>query len=91
MSKKVKVEMLTSIAGNPDPRYGPGDISFSIGEIVELHPDQAKAWIAGGLAKLVNLPTPEPETTALEPSETVILSEAKPRRGRPPKQDTESE
>lgn len=76
--KKVKVEMLTSIAGNPDLRYGPDDINFSIGEIVELHPDQARAYIAGGLAKAV-AGAPEPETTSLQPQETAVLPEGKPR------------
>lgn len=80
--KKVKVEMLTSIAGNPDLRYGQEDINFSIGQIVELHPDQARAYIAGGLAKAVDgAAAPEPETTSLEVSETTTLPDAKKKLG----------
>lgn len=88
MSKKVKVEMLTSIAGNPDLRYGPDSINFSIGEIVDLHPDQARAWIAGGLARLavidppVTVAAPEaiPESTSIEVPENTSLPEARGRK-----------
>jgi len=75
---KVKVEMLTSIAGNPEPRYGLDDFAFSPGQVVDLHPDLARAWIAGGLAKAA-VPS-GPETTSLEPPETAVMPEGKPKR-----------
>lgn len=78
--KNVKVEMLTSIAGLPEPRYGLGDFGFSTGQIVELHPDLARAWISGGLAKALDVAAPVPESTSLEPPETAVLPEAKPKK-----------
>lgn len=85
MKKSVKVEMLVSIAGLPDPQYGLGEFGFGTGQIVELHPDLARAWIACGHAKSVEpvmaAPVvPMPETTSLEPPETAVLPEGKPKK-----------
>lgn len=80
MSKTVKVEMLVSIAGLPEPRYELGDFSFAMGQVVDLNPDLARAWVAGGIAKAVAASAPVPETTALKPAETAVLPEGKPKR-----------
>ena len=50
---KVKVKMLTGIAGNANPAYDLPEHGYSPEEIVELHPYLAERWIASGLAEAV--------------------------------------
>lgn len=78
MKKKVKVRMTTSIAGNPEPLYDLDGFSFQPEQIVELHPDLAKAWLTSGLA--VPFVEREVETTSIEAPETAVLPEGKPKR-----------
>lgn len=49
--KKIKVKMLTSISGNADGNYELESFSYGPGEIAEIHPKLAEAWIAGGIAE----------------------------------------
>lgn len=51
--KKVKVQIVKSIAGLRDPTYDLPEFDYQPGQIVELHPKLAKAWIASGTAKAV--------------------------------------
>lgn len=52
-AKKTKIKMLTSIAGNADPRYDlTHDFSFEVGKVYDVHAALAQAWIAGGIAEL---------------------------------------
>lgn len=57
----MKVCMCVSIAGHAEPMYGLGDFSFSPGDVVDLHPDLAEAWLANGHAEAA------PEEVAEEP------------------------
>ena len=50
---KIKVKMLTSIAGNANPVYDLPDHGYQFGQVVELHPDLAALWIASGKAEAV--------------------------------------
>ena len=49
--KKVKVEILRSVAGNANPQYDLPDHGYGPGDIVELHPELASKWIASGIAR----------------------------------------
>ncbi len=51
----MQITMQTSIAGHADPRYGLPDFGFAPGQVVDVHPDLAAAWVAAGIAA----PTPE--------------------------------
>lgn len=50
-AKQTKVKMLVSIAGHAEPRYDHADFSLAPGDVVELHPDLADAWVKGGHAE----------------------------------------
>lgn len=47
----MKVRILTSISGNPEPLYDLPHFSFSPGEIVEIDDELATAWINSGIAE----------------------------------------
>jgi hypothetical protein len=49
--KNRKIRFLSSIAGNEDPRYDLRTFGFQTGDLAELHPDLAAAWIASGIAE----------------------------------------
>jgi hypothetical protein len=50
----MKVRMLVSIAGNPNPQYGMAEgFSYRPGEAVDLHPTLAAHWIASGNAAAI--------------------------------------
>ena len=51
--KKIKVKMLTSIAGLANPDYDLPEHGYTVGDIVELHPQLAEAWIQSGTAEAV--------------------------------------
>jgi len=60
--QKTKVQMLTGIAGLANPHYDLPEHSFTVDQIVEVHPTLAAAWIDGGIAKAVTEPKQsEPE------------------------------
>lgn len=63
----MKVTIAISIAGHAEPLYDQEPFSYSPGQVVDLHPDLARAWIMSGVA--VALPA-EIETTSLEVPET---------------------
>jgi hypothetical protein len=50
-TKKIKVKMLHSVAGNADARYDLAAHGFRKGQTVALHPELAKSWIASGRAE----------------------------------------
>jgi hypothetical protein len=87
----MKIRMLTSIAGNADPRYGLDSFSFAPNAVVDVHKNLAAAWIASGAAEKVkgNAATPEAaeaepvaeaaaESANEAPAETVAESAAEP-------------
>lgn len=49
--EKVKVKMLTGIAGLANPAYDLPEHSYAPEQIVMLHPKLAEAWVAGGIAQ----------------------------------------
>jgi hypothetical protein len=55
---KMKVKMLTSIAGNANPRYDLPEHSFAPQQVVDLHPQLAAAWIHSGIAEEVEQQLP---------------------------------
>jgi hypothetical protein len=74
---KIRVKMLVSIGGLAESKYGLEDFSFEPGQIVELHPNLARSWIAGGLAEAIL----ERETASLEPEdETATLPPGSPKK-----------
>jgi hypothetical protein len=76
---KIRVKILVSIGGLAESTYGLEDFSFEPGQIVELHPDLARSWIAGGLAEGVL----ERETASIEPQdETAVLPPGSPKKPR---------
>ena len=48
---KTKLKMLMSVAGNADARYDLPAFAYKKGQIVELHSELAKSWIASGRAE----------------------------------------
>jgi hypothetical protein len=46
--QKIKVKLLTSIAGHSDEQYDQPDFGYAPGEVVELHPNLAAAWVSLG-------------------------------------------
>jgi hypothetical protein len=50
---KIKVKMLTSIAGLANPAYDLPEHGYQQDDIVELHPVLANAWIEAGIAEAV--------------------------------------
>lgn len=52
--KKRKIRFLTGIAGNADARYELPIFGFEAGDVTELHPDLAAAWIAAGIAEEID-------------------------------------
>ena len=51
-SNKVRVRVLTSVAGMPMPHYGiPGQFGYQPGQVVSLHPQLAEAWINSGIVE----------------------------------------
>jgi hypothetical protein len=67
---KIKVKMLTGIAGLPNPDYDLPEHSYAPEEIVMVHPTLATAWIAGGIAQAVReKPSPAERTAEVKPSE----------------------
>lgn len=46
----MRVLIQVSIAGNADPRYNLEEFSFQPGQIADVDPDLAQAWIASGVA-----------------------------------------
>lgn len=58
--KRVKVKMLTSMAA---PNW-----SLSVGDVTEVDPKVADAWVKAKLARLVD----EIETAAVEPPEKAV-------------------
>jgi hypothetical protein len=50
---KIKVKMLTSIAGLANPLYDLPEHGYQQDDIVELHPTLANAWIEAGIAEAV--------------------------------------
>jgi hypothetical protein len=51
---KVRVRILTSIAGLALPHYNiPGDFGYQPGQIVSMHPELAEAWIDSGIVERV--------------------------------------
>jgi len=70
---KTKLKMLMSVAGNADARYDLPAFAYKKGQIVELHPELAKSWIASGRAEaFVEEPAaPAPTKPAIaEPAKT---------------------
>jgi len=60
LMKRTKVKMCVSISGSPDPRDPAIALEFRPGQVVELHPDLAEAWIGSGLAvRIVEAKPPE--------------------------------
>jgi len=64
--------MRVSIAGGPEPRHDLGEFSFRPGQVAELHPDLAAAWIACGHASAW---TPE-DAQAVAPVKQMNMREA---------------
>ena len=50
LMKRTKVKMCISIAGNADPNYDQPEFGYAPGQVVEVHPILAEAWIASGTA-----------------------------------------
>lgn len=67
----MKVRMLTSMVA--------ANWSYAPGDIVDVEPRVAKAWIEAGLATPVK-GGPEPEAAMLEPPERAVLPAAKRRK-----------
>jgi hypothetical protein len=76
--QKIKVKLLTSIAGHSDERYDQPDFGYAPGQEVELHPDLATAWVSSGLAELCT----DIEAAVMPEVEATILPTAKPRKAR---------
>jgi hypothetical protein len=76
--QKIKVKLLTSIAGHSDEQYDQPDFGYAPGEVVELHPKLAAAWVSSGLAELCE----EIEAAVIPEVEATILPTAKPRKSR---------
>lgn len=76
--QKIKVKLLTSIAGHSEERYDQPDFGYAPGQVVELHPELATAWIGSGLAELYE----EIEAAVMPEVEAMILPTAKPRKSR---------
>lgn len=49
----MQIEILVSISGNADPRYGQPDFNYSPGQIVTVADALAEEWIASGIAETV--------------------------------------
>lgn len=64
---KIKVKMLTSIAGLANPDYDLPEHGFQAGDIAELHPKLAEAWVEAGIAALVHVHHKEPSVVARAP------------------------
>ncbi len=64
----MRVRMLATAAG-------PGGV-FLAGQVVDIDPKLAKAFIAGGYAEAVDKPT-APESAAIEAPEKAVLPAAK--------------
>ena len=60
LMKKVKVRMLTGIAGLPNPMYDLPEHGYAPGDIVELHPALANAWIEAHIAEAIPEEKPKP-------------------------------
>jgi hypothetical protein len=77
LMKKVEVKMLTSIAGLANPMYDLPDHCYAFGDIVEVHPNLAEAWIQSGIAEAVTTKGKEKEAKPAESKESKP-AEAKP-------------
>lgn len=65
---KIKVKMLTGVAGNANPVYDLPAHGYQPDEIVEVHPELAKFWFASGLAEPVKPQLP----ARVEPKEPKV-------------------
>lgn len=69
-TKKIKVKMLVSVAGNADERYDLPSHGYGAGQIIELHPELAASWIASGRAAAFVEKATEPESRQFSRAET---------------------
>ncbi len=46
----MKIKMLQSIAGGPEPRYRLADFAFAPGTVIEVDDELARAWIGADIA-----------------------------------------
>lgn len=65
---KIKVKMLTGIAGRANPLYDLPDHGYQPDEIVDLHPELAKFWFAAGIAEPVAKEPKVPKAKTEEPA-----------------------
>lgn len=80
---KVKVKMLTGIAGLANPAYDLPEHSYAPEEIVMLHPKLASAWIDGGIAKAIEEDEAEVPASEIDAtSEVAAKSSPKPGRSK---------
>jgi hypothetical protein len=83
LMQKIKVKLLTSIAGHSDEKYDQPDFGYAPGQEVELHPDLAAAWVSSGLAELcVEIEAAVTEAAVMPEVEATVLPTAKPRKSR---------
>ena len=77
---KIKIKLLTSIAGNAEPAYDQAEFGYAPGQIVEVHPNLAAAWIGSGLAEAV----PMTEAAVLPDAENAMKAGPAKGRRKPP-------
>jgi hypothetical protein len=73
---KIKVKMLTSIAGLANPDYDLPEHGYQQEEIVELHPVLANAWIEAGIAEAFKEKDPKAGRAGHVPSKVEVMPKA---------------